>query len=50
MKLPRGVPADRLIGALERLGYGVIRQKGSHVGCGTRDLPPTPLQSLYTTR
>ena len=31
MKLPRGVPADRLIGALERLGYGVIRQKGSHV-------------------
>jgi predicted RNA binding protein YcfA (HicA-like mRNA interferase family) len=31
MKLPRGVSADRLIRALERLGYAVIRQKGSHV-------------------
>lgn len=31
MKLPRGVSADRLIRALERLGYVVIRQKGSHV-------------------
>jgi predicted RNA binding protein YcfA (HicA-like mRNA interferase family) len=31
MKLPRGVSADRVIQALERLGYGVIRQKGSHV-------------------
>ena len=31
MKLPRGVSADRLIRALERLGYEVIRQKGSHV-------------------
>lgn len=31
MKLPRGVPADRLIKALEELGYEVIRQKGSHV-------------------
>lgn len=31
MKFPRGVPSDRLIRALERLGYGVIRQKGSHV-------------------
>jgi predicted RNA binding protein YcfA (HicA-like mRNA interferase family) len=31
MKLPRGVSADRLIRALERLGYGVIRQKGNHV-------------------
>ena len=31
MKLPRGVSADRLIRVLERLGYGVIRQKGSHV-------------------
>ncbi len=30
MKLPRGVSADRLIRALERLGYVVIRQKGSH--------------------
>lgn len=31
MKLPRGVSAERLIGALERLGYEVIRQRGSHV-------------------
>ena len=31
MRLPRGVSADRLIRVLERLGYGVIRQKGSHV-------------------
>jgi predicted RNA binding protein YcfA (HicA-like mRNA interferase family) len=31
MKLPRGVSANRLIHALERLGYTVIRQKGSHV-------------------
>lgn len=31
MKLPRGVSADRLIRTLEHLGYGVIRQKGSHV-------------------
>ncbi len=31
MKLPRGVSADRVILALERLGYVTIRQKGSHV-------------------
>lgn len=31
MKLPRGLPADRLIRALERLGYEVVRHKGSHV-------------------
>jgi predicted RNA binding protein YcfA (HicA-like mRNA interferase family) len=31
MKLPRGVSADRVILALERLGYAVMRQKGSHV-------------------
>jgi predicted RNA binding protein YcfA (HicA-like mRNA interferase family) len=31
MKLPRGVPAERVIRALERHGYDVIRQKGSHV-------------------
>ena len=30
MRLPRGVSGDRVIRALERLGY-VIRQKGSHV-------------------
>lgn len=31
MKLPRGVSADNVIHAMERLGYGMIRQKGSHV-------------------
>ena len=31
MKLPRGVSADQLIRALERLGYTVVRQKGSHI-------------------
>ena len=31
MKLPRGVSANKLIRALEKLGYTVIRQKGSHV-------------------
>ena len=31
MKLLRDVSADRLIRALERLGYGVVRQKGSHI-------------------
>ena len=31
MKLPRGVTAERVIRALERLGYNVIRQKGSHI-------------------
>ena len=31
MKLPREVSADRLIRALEHLGYRRVRQKGSHV-------------------
>jgi predicted RNA binding protein YcfA (HicA-like mRNA interferase family) len=31
MKLPRGMSADRVIRALVRLGYEVIRQRGSHV-------------------
>jgi len=31
MRLPRGVSADRVIRALEHLGYATIRQKGSHV-------------------
>jgi predicted RNA binding protein YcfA (HicA-like mRNA interferase family) len=31
MKLPRGVSADRVVRVLERLGYEVIRQKGSHI-------------------
>jgi len=31
VKLPRGVSAKQLIRALEKLGYAVIRQKGSHI-------------------
>jgi len=31
VKLPRGIPAERVIRALERLGYRVVRQKGSHI-------------------
>jgi predicted RNA binding protein YcfA (HicA-like mRNA interferase family) len=31
MKLPRGVSGNRLIHALEQIGYTRIRQKGSHV-------------------
>jgi predicted RNA binding protein YcfA (HicA-like mRNA interferase family) len=31
MKLPRGISGDRVVRALERLGYEAIRQKGSHV-------------------
>ena len=31
MKVPRGVSGDRVVRALERLGYSVIRQKGSHL-------------------
>ena len=31
MKLPRGVSADCLVRMLERLGYEVLRQKGSHI-------------------
>ncbi len=31
MKLPRGVSGDRVIRALQHIGYSIIRQKGSHV-------------------
>ena len=31
MKLPRGVSGERLVHALEKLGYTKIRQKGSHI-------------------
>jgi predicted RNA binding protein YcfA (HicA-like mRNA interferase family) len=41
MKLPRGVSADRLIHALGRVGYAVVRQKGSHVRL-RHDGPPAP--------
>jgi predicted RNA binding protein YcfA (HicA-like mRNA interferase family) len=30
MKLPRDVSGERLIRALEKLGYELLRQKGSH--------------------
>ncbi|MBZ5673664.1 MAG: type II toxin-antitoxin system HicA family toxin [Acidobacteriia bacterium] len=39
MKLPRGVPAERVIRALEQLGYRVVRQKGSHIRL-RHDSPP----------
>ncbi|MDQ6678673.1 MAG: type II toxin-antitoxin system HicA family toxin [Acidobacteriota bacterium] len=39
MKLPRGVSAGRVVRALERLGYEVIRQKGSHVKLRCPGLP-----------
>ncbi len=42
MKLPRGVSAERLIHALKRLGYEVIRQKGSHIRL-RHDGPPVHL-------
>jgi predicted RNA binding protein YcfA (HicA-like mRNA interferase family) len=31
MKLPRDVPAQRVVRALEGQGYRIVRQKGSHV-------------------
>ena len=31
MRMPRGIAAHRLVRALERLGYEVVRQRGSHV-------------------
>jgi predicted RNA binding protein YcfA (HicA-like mRNA interferase family) len=31
MKIPRGVSGGRLIRALQRLDYQVVRQRGSHV-------------------
>jgi predicted RNA binding protein YcfA (HicA-like mRNA interferase family) len=42
MKLPRDVPADRLISALEALGYRMIRKKGSHIRL-KHDGPPAHL-------
>jgi predicted RNA binding protein YcfA (HicA-like mRNA interferase family) len=39
MRLPRGVPADRLIRFLGHLGYRVIRRKGSHISL-RNDGPP----------
>jgi len=40
MKTPRGVSAERLIRALETLGYKVVRQKGSHIRLRHEGPPP----------
>ncbi len=53
MRLPRGVSGDRLVTALQRLGYQVIRQKGSHIRL-RHEGPPThtvtvPLHSPLKT-
>jgi predicted RNA binding protein YcfA (HicA-like mRNA interferase family) len=39
VKLPRGISAKQLIRALERLGYAVIRQKGSHIRLSHQSAP-----------
>jgi predicted RNA binding protein YcfA (HicA-like mRNA interferase family) len=39
VKVPRGVSGGRVVRALERLGYAVVRQKGSHVRL-KREGPP----------
>lgn len=31
MKLPRDISGDRVVHVLARLGYEIIRQKGSHI-------------------
>lgn len=31
MRLPRDIPASELIKLLEKLGYQISRQKGSHI-------------------
>ncbi len=40
MKLPREVPAGRLVSALQHIGYRVVRQKGSHVRLRHEGPPP----------
>ena len=40
MKMPRGVTADRVVRALEQLGYKVVRQRGSHIRLRHDGLPP----------
>jgi predicted RNA binding protein YcfA (HicA-like mRNA interferase family) len=53
MKLPHGVSGGRLVGALVRLGYAVIRQKGSHVRLRYEGQPPhvitVPLHNALKT-
>jgi predicted RNA binding protein YcfA (HicA-like mRNA interferase family) len=31
MKLPRDVSADEAVAALKRLGFAIVRQRGSHI-------------------
>jgi predicted RNA binding protein YcfA (HicA-like mRNA interferase family) len=50
MKLPRGVPAEQLIKALEAVGYAVIRQKGSHVRMRHQGPPIHTITVRFTTR
>ena len=45
MKFPRGVSADRLIRAPERIGYEAVRQKGSHLRL-RHDGPPAHLITI----
>ena len=45
MKLPRDVSGERLIRTLERLGYAVVRQKGSHVRVRSEG-PPTHMVTV----
>ena len=47
MKLPRGVDGYRVVRVLERLGYELVRQKGSHVGM-RHEGPPTLLPFPFT--
>jgi predicted RNA binding protein YcfA (HicA-like mRNA interferase family) len=43
MKLPRGVSGERVVRALQRMGYEVLRQKGSHVRVRN---PGPPIHSI----
>jgi predicted RNA binding protein YcfA (HicA-like mRNA interferase family) len=37
MKLPRDLSGDELVSALQRVGYSVVRQTGSHVRLVTQE-------------
>lgn len=37
MRLPRDVSADELVRALQKIGYTVIRQTGSHIRLATEE-------------
>jgi predicted RNA binding protein YcfA (HicA-like mRNA interferase family) len=45
VKLPRNISAERLIRTLERLGYHVVRQRGSHIRL-KHEGPPAHLLSV----